>query len=91
MIKKPFMTPSKTMEKYFEFHEKNNHKHEMSIANQSGMDQEFVSTACTDLKLGQDFKGCPSVELNSKPIRREPSRRFKLWYINHLHQIKLLR
>ena len=87
MIKKPFLTPSKKMGNYFEFQERKDFKQGMDPTDQSGMDQEFLSTACTDLKLGQDFKGCPSVELNSKPIRREPSRRYKLWYINHLHQI----
>ena len=38
------MTPSKTMEKYFEFKKKSEHKHEMNPYDQSGIDQEFVST-----------------------------------------------
>ena len=50
----------------------------------------LVSTDCTTLKMGAGPGQLPSINLPSKRIKRDHSRRNKLWLISHARHIRHL-
>ena len=85
-----YLTPGIKKEEYFLFNRSKKQEDAPQPSEFQTINPGLVSSECTTLKMGAGPEHCPSIHRPSKRIKRDHSRRNKLWLIAHTRYIRHL-